>query len=141
MYIAGAFYGFKVIMIPHNLESDILFGHLEKAQAQVLIAEAGSLDLGAVVNENKRLSHVIYVAKAGNKHMAWDELPPGVRTDLSLSVWSDLVEEMRNISGLDVSQWDPKTPSPALTMLEPSVSAAKQAEFVEYQPEVSCFCM
>lgn len=137
--IAGAFYGFKVIMIPHNLGSEVLSDYLEKVEAQILIAEAGSLDLGIVTNENKRLSHVLYVARHGNKHMGWDQLPDGVRTDLNLSVWSDLVEETRNISELDVPEWDTKSPSSALTMLNP-LSKENAPEFVDYQPEVSkCF--
>lgn len=131
MSTAGAFYGFKAVIIPHHLDSEILAGHLHKAEAEVLIAEAGALDLTKVANDNKYLSQVIWVAKYGSRHMAWNQLPPGVRTDLKVAVWHELVEEGRDLGGLDVPDWDPKSPSPPLTTLCPSSS-----EFIDYEPEV-----
>ena len=136
--IAGAFYGFKVILIPHNLGSEVLSTYLKKTEAEILIAVAGALDLDVVANQNKRVSHVIYVAQLGSRHMVWDQLPPGVRDDLKLTTWSGLVEERRNIAGLDVPEWDPKSPSPPLTMLNP-LSPENAPEFVDYQPEVGSF--
>lgn len=103
-----------------------------------MIAEAGALDLTIIADDNKQLSYVIWVAKYGSRHMAWDQLPPGVRTDLKVAVWHELVEEKRNLTGFDVPDYDPKTPSASLATLSPS-SSDKSTEFVEYTPEVSCF--
>lgn len=130
---AGAFYGFKVALIPHNLASEVLSAHLRKAQADILIAEAGALDLSIIANDSKELSHVIWVAKDGSRHMAWNQLPPGVRADLKVAVWHELVEEKRDLGGLEVPSWDPKTPSSPLSTLQPS--SGDTSEFIDYQPE------
>ncbi|KAL3481814.1 hypothetical protein BJX99DRAFT_243481 [Aspergillus californicus] len=125
---AGAFYGFKVVIIPHNLGAEELSGLLKKAQADSLIAEAGALDLTLVAGNNKQLSHVIWVAKLGSRHMDWNDVPKGVKGHLDVAVWHELVDERKDLAGLDVPEWDPSSPSPSLTTLW-------SGEFIEYGPE------
>ncbi|KAE8352756.1 hypothetical protein BDV28DRAFT_120453 [Aspergillus coremiiformis] len=130
---AGAFFGFKTIIIPHNLDPKDLSNLLQKAEADVLIAEAGALDLSLVASSNKHLSQVIWVAKLGSRHMDWNDVPGDVKGTLEVAVWHELVEEKKDLAGLDVPSWEPNTPTPSLTTVWPS--ATQVAEFVEYQPE------
>ncbi|KAL4978003.1 hypothetical protein BDW66DRAFT_165363 [Aspergillus desertorum] len=125
---AGAFYGFKAVIIPHNLPVEQLSGLLQKAQADSLIAEAGALDLNRVAKDNKQLSHVIWVAKMGSRHMDWNDVPKQVEEHLDVAVWHELVDEKKELAGLEVPEWDPSSKTP-------TVSTLWSGEFVEYGPE------
>ncbi|KAJ5317697.1 hypothetical protein PENANT_c004G07535 [Penicillium antarcticum] len=130
---AGAFYGFKVVIVPHNLPAETLSAHLQQAKADVLIAEAGSIDLSVISKDNKQLSLALWVAKYGNRHMDWNEVPEDVKDSLSVAVWHDLVEEHKDIAGFDVPEYDPKTTTPSVSTVWPSSSQSGQ--FIEFQPE------
>ncbi|PLB45967.1 hypothetical protein P170DRAFT_439666 [Aspergillus steynii IBT 23096] len=130
---AGAFYGFKTIIVPHNLDPESLSALLQKSQAEALIAEAGALDLSYVANSNRQLHHVIWVAKLGSRHMDWNDVPEDVKGNLEVAVWHELVEEKKDLAGLEVPSWDPSSPTPSLTTIWPSASGP--GDFVEYQPE------
>lgn len=132
--LAGAFYGLKTIIIPHNLDADSLSSLLKESGAEALIAEAGALDLSLVAKGNDQLSQVIWVAKLGSRHMDWNDVPEDVKGTLEVRVWHELVEEKKDLTGLDVPSWDPSTPAPSLTTVWPSKSSA--GEFIEYQSEV-----
>ncbi|KAL4988750.1 hypothetical protein BDW68DRAFT_176565 [Aspergillus falconensis] len=125
---AGAFYGFKVVIISHNLPAEQLSGLLRKAQADSLIAEAGALDLTLVAKDNKQLSHVVWVAKMGSRHMDWNDTPKEVEGHLDVAVWHELVDEKKELAGLEVPEWDPSSKTPTLSTLW-------SGEFVEYGPE------
>lgn len=120
--------------MPHNLPAETLSAHLQHAQADALIAEAGSLDLSLVTKENKQLSLVLWVAKYGNRHMDWHEVPKGANGDLNVSVWHELVEEQKDLTSLTVPEYDPSTPPPALNTVWPSSSQA--GEFIDFQSDV-----
>ncbi|RAH71786.1 uncharacterized protein BO66DRAFT_390634 [Aspergillus aculeatinus CBS 121060] len=130
---AGAFYDFKIVIIPHNLKAESLSELLQKSQADSLIAEAGSLDLSFVAKDNKQLSQVIWVAKLGSRHMDWNDVPQDVKGTLEVTVWHELVEEKKELAWLEVPDYDPSTPTPSVTTVWPSKSS--QGDFIEYQPE------
>ncbi|KAL4917971.1 hypothetical protein BDW62DRAFT_201299 [Aspergillus aurantiobrunneus] len=125
---AGAFYGFKVVIVPHNLSAEQISGLLQKSQADSLIAEAGALDLTLVAGKNKQLSHVIWVAKLGSRHMDWNDVPKEVEGRLDVGVWHEIVDEKKDLAGLEVPEWDPSSSTPTL-------STVWSDEFVEYGPE------
>lgn len=132
---AGAFYGFKTVIIPHNLPPETLGAHLQKTQAEALIAEVGTLDLSMVAKGNKQLSRVLWVTKLGSQHMDWNEVPEDVQDRLSVAVWHELVDEQKNLTGFEVPSWDPSSPAPPVATVWPSSS--ESGEFIDYQPEVS----
>ncbi|KAJ5343236.1 uncharacterized protein N7506_003060 [Penicillium brevicompactum] len=130
---AGAFYGYKTVLIPHNLPADILSAHLKHAEADVLIAEAGSMDLAAVTKDTTQLSLVLWVAKYGNRHMDWNGVPENVEGTLKVAVWHELVEEFKDLASYDVPEYDPKTETPAVNTVWPSSSQSGQ--FIDFKPE------
>lgn len=132
--LAGAFHGYKTVIVPHNLPAEVLSAHLQQAGADVLIAEAGSLDLSLITKDSKQLSLVIWVAKYGNRHMDWNFVPEDVKDSLKVAVWHELVEEYKNLASYDVPEYDPKTKTPTVTTVWPSSSQSSQ--FIEFQPEV-----
>ncbi|KAL2010490.1 hypothetical protein VTN00DRAFT_6297 [Thermoascus crustaceus] len=126
---AGAFYGFKTVIVPHNLPAETLSAYLQKAQAEVLIAEAGSVDLSVVTTGNKQLSHVVWVAKQGSRHMDWNEVPEGIGGSLEVAVWHELVKDKKDSVGSEVPASAPKSETPSVVTVWPS-----SGEFIEYTP-------
>jgi hypothetical protein len=120
--------------VPHNLPAEKLSAHLQQAKADVLIAEAGSIDLSLISKDNKQLSLALWVAKYGNRHMDWNEVPKDVNASLSVAVWHELVEEHKDLAGYEVPEYDPKTTTPSVSTVWPSSSQSGQ--FIEFQPEV-----
>lgn len=131
---AGSFYGFEIVLIPHNLPAATLSSHLQNSKADALIAEAGAVDLSLVTKGNKQVSAVIWVAKYGNRHMDWHEVPKDVRGTLEVSVWHELAEEGKDLAGFDVPEYDPTTPAPAVHTIWPSDS--QSGEFIDFKQEV-----
>lgn len=130
--IAGAFYNFQVVIIPHNLAPEELGSNLKKAQAQLLVAEAGAVDLTVVTKGNAQLKHVIWVVKEGSRHMDWNEVPDGIGGNLDVSVWHETVDEKKQLSDSEVPEYEPKFETPSILALWPS-----SGEFIEYKPQVS----
>ncbi|KAJ5222024.1 AMP-dependent synthetase/ligase [Penicillium citrinum] len=130
---AGSFYGYKTVIVPHNLPAETLSAHLQSCQADALIAEAGSLDLTLVADGNKQLDVVVWVAKDGNRHMDWHEVPQEVKGKLRAVVWHELVEEHKDLAGLDVPEYDPTIPAPAVNTVWPSSSPS--GEFIDFKSE------
>lgn len=93
--LAAAFYGFKPVLVPHNLSTESLIAHLRQAQPEVLIAEAGSVELAPVVSACPILSHVVWVVQHGSRHMDWSEVPEGIGGRVDVAVWHELVEEKK----------------------------------------------
>lgn len=123
--------------MPHNLPAETLSAHLQACKADALIAEAGSLDLSIVAKGNKQLDLVIWVAKYGNRHMDWHEVPEEVKGSLNAAVWHELIEENKDLADLEVPEYDPTTPAPAVNTVWPSSS--KSGQFIDFQSEVSHF--
>ena len=108
--------------------------HLQSAQADALIAEAGSLDLSVIAEHNKQLSLVLWVAKYGNRHMDWHEVPTDVKGNLNVDVWHELVEEGKDLAGLEVPEYDPTTPTSAINTVWPSSS--QSGKFIDFKSDV-----
>jgi hypothetical protein len=130
--IAGAFHNFQVVIIPHNLAPEDLATYLKKAQAQLLVAEAGAVDLTVVSKGNAQLKHIIWVVKQGSRHMDWSEVPDGIGGNLDVSVWHETVKEKKQLTDTGVPASEPKSETPSILALWPS-----SGEFIEYKPQVS----
>ena len=106
---AAAFYGFRPVLVPHNLQTDILIAHLQQIKPDFLIAEAGALEIDSVVAACSGLKHVIWVAKEGNRHMDWNVVPEGAGGKVEVVVWHELVDERKTLTSSDVLPVDKET--------------------------------
>jgi hypothetical protein len=123
--------------VPHNLPAETLSAHLQQTKADVLIGEAGSIDLSLISKDNKQLSLALWVAKDGNRHMDWNDVPGDVKGSLNVAVWHELVEEHKEIAGYDVPEYNPNDPNwttPSVSTVWPSSSQSGQ--FIEFSTEV-----
>lgn len=123
-------------MIPHNPDPKKLGSYLKDVQAELLIAEAGAVDLTVVTSGNKQLKDIIWVAKEGSRHMNWNEVPAKLAGSVKVAVWHELVQEKKKLEDTEVPAYDPKSATPSITAFWPTTE-----EFIEYKPQVSpCIC-
>lgn len=120
------------MIIPHNRVPEELGAYLKKSQAQLLVAEAGAVDLTVISKGNAQLKHVIWVVKQGSRHMDWSEVPDGIGGNLDVSVWHETVNEKKQLSDTEVPASEPKSTTPSILAVWPS-----SGEFIEYKPQVS----
>ncbi|KAK2842947.1 hypothetical protein FQN49_005965, partial [Arthroderma sp. PD_2] len=127
---ASAFYGFQTVIIPHNLPPQTLAGYLQQSKADLLIAEAGAVDVTTLLNFCPALKHGIWVAQEGSRHMDWNQVPEGAGSKIEVAVWHELINEKEGSIGSEVPEWDVKSPTPSLTTLAPAKDGL--GSFVEY---------
>lgn len=108
---------------------------MQKVQADLLIAQAGALNLPTVKQGNTYLGSVIWVAKHGSRHMDWNEVPEGIGGELKVAVWHEIIQDKKSSIGSDVPPSDPKSQTPPLVSLWST--SDDSGELVEYSPSVS----
>lgn len=134
--LAASFYGLHPVLIPYGSAAEILQQQLRKVQPDVLIAEAGTMELQPVLSGCHNLSQVIWVTKPGNKHMDFTDGAENVEGKVKSSTWHDLVEEYKSPANSGVPTIERGSQSPSLSIVEPSSDSAL---VVEYTSEVSYY--
>jgi hypothetical protein len=127
------------VLIPYDTSTEILAQHLQKIQPDVLIAEAGTLDVQPLLSGCPNLSHVIWVTKPGNEHMDFAQAPEDVGAKVKISIWHDLIEEHKSAANSELPSAEKGSPNISLSIIE---SSSDSASVVEYASEVgSCSCL
>ncbi|OAX84425.1 hypothetical protein ACJ72_01203 [Emergomyces africanus] len=116
---AGAFYGFKVVLIPRMVPSERLGAYLAVAGADLLIAEAGTLEPSALLRAVPSLKSAIWVANHGSQHMDWSQVPEGIGGDIEVAVWHELVKDKKSLVGTEVPATISNTPPPPSSLSGP----------------------
>ncbi|PGH07335.1 hypothetical protein GX51_01879 [Blastomyces parvus] len=129
---AGAFYNFKIVLIPRMLPSESLGAYLAIAGADLLIAEAGTLELSALLRGVPSLRSAIWVANHGSRHMDWSQVPEGIGGDIEVAVWHELVKDKKALVGTEVPATVSETPPPPIVTFW--ATSADTGNFVEYSP-------
>ncbi|KAK5101093.1 hypothetical protein LTS08_004699 [Lithohypha guttulata] len=93
--LAGAFYDFSPILVPYHQEPGNAVEILKDVEFDTLVAEAGSVALETLLSQSKSIRRIIWVAKAGSKHLDWNEVPEGVGGKLEVNTWHDLIDEKK----------------------------------------------
>ncbi|KAK2733694.1 hypothetical protein FQN57_001974 [Myotisia sp. PD_48] len=132
LIFAGAFYGFKIAMIPEGVSTELLAGYVEQVKAQLLITEAGTVAVSSLLRRTKSLKHAIWVVKQGSRHMGWNEVPAGIGSKIDVAVWHELVNEGQDAVSSELPTWDPSTPTPSIAMLWSG--KGDSGRFIEYTP-------
>ena len=125
-FVAAAFYDFSVTLIPYGLSTEQTTSLLAQTNADVLITEAGTLEIEAVQSSSKSTADVVLVARGGSKHMDWDGGMPQVTT------WDKI--DGSNGASNDVPPLDKQSKPRPLSIFSPSGN--NQYELIEYTSEV-----
>lgn len=124
--IAAAFYDFSVTLIPYGLTPEQTTSLLAQINADVLITEAGSLEMVWVQSSSKSTADVVLVARGGSKHMDWDGGMPQVTT------WDKI--DGSNSASKEVPPLDKQAKPRPLSVF--CSTGNGQYELVEYTSEV-----
>ncbi|PGH32265.1 hypothetical protein GX50_04932 [[Emmonsia] crescens] len=129
---AGAFYGFKIVIIPRMVPSERLGAYLALAGAELLIAEAGTLEPSALLQGAPSLRSAIWVANHGSRHMDWSQVPEGIGGGIEVAVWHELVKDKKALVGTEVPATISNTPPPPIVTFW--ATSADSGNFIEYSP-------
>ena len=125
-------------MIPYGLEGPQLNDLIKRTSPEVLIAEAGTLDLQSVASSCPSLKHIIWVTKAGSEHMDWNEVPEGIGGGLGVSVWKDLIDDHEAISEVPPYEKDAEEVRPLTTFWPVADGKFEQVEYSSKVNSIRC---
>jgi hypothetical protein len=117
------------------LDTKLLIAHLSQVTPDFLIAEAGAVEVDAVVAACPSLRHIIWVAAEGNRHMDWNVVPEGTGGKVEVVVWHELIDERKTLASSEVPPVDIDSSVGPLSMFWPGTDGVGQ--LVEYTSEVS----
>ena len=131
---AASFHGLEAVLVPHGLTPAVLTNLLSMASPDVLIAEAGSIDIPSALSECPSLKHVIWVSRGDAQHMDFSEVPEGGQTQVS--TWHSIVEDRKATTSSEVPPFDKesKDSAPPLSMFWPL--EGDKYSLTEYTSEV-----
>lgn len=69
---------------------------LKAAEADALVAAAGSISIDLLGRHCPALKQLIWVTDPGSQHMDWNELPKGSASDLNIFTWQDVAKNDEN---------------------------------------------
>lgn len=116
---AASFYGVHPILLPYGSSTDTLIQYVQKAKPDMLVAEAGTMEVHRVLSRCQSLKGVIWVTKAGNEHMAFAEPPGEGGGKVETSTWHDLIEEHKSATNSEIPPVEKDSSSPSLSIIEP----------------------
>ena len=76
--------------MPYGLDQSTLENLLEKAAVDVLVVEAGTVELESAAKSAGGLKQIILVTKGGNMHMDWTDAPAGGAT---VTTFDDMIQK------------------------------------------------
>lgn len=91
-------------MVPYNQSVANLVAMLRNTKVDGLIAEAGSLPLDFVSKEVQKLRQVVWVVEKTSRHVDWNEVPEGFGGKIDVSVWHELVEDVKGSATPELPQ-------------------------------------
>ena len=111
-----------------------LGGYLKGSGADVLVAEAGAVDIPVVYAAQPKLKSLVWVARKGGQDVDWSQPPDGLDGKVDVAVWHQLVESKRGSVSSEVPSSDPKTVvSPLVTVW---LNESGVGRLVEYTQDV-----
>lgn len=132
---ASAFYGFAPILISQGQSPESLSKILEAANADTLVALAGSVPLQGLLEQHPHLKQVLWVVERTSRHMDWNEVPEGVGGKTEIAVWHDIIEERRSSVSTDLPL--DKEPTKIVIVSKDASNKAESLEIVEFTQQVS----
>lgn len=136
MSIAAPFYGFTPILIPQGQSLEKLTELLNRTQANVLVAAAGTIPIKELSKNYSGLKQVVWVVERLSRHMDWNEIPEGFGGKADVLAWHDIVDQKESDSSeVPADVTGSKQPS-IVTVSQSHGSGIDDYEIVEFTSEV-----
>ena len=123
--------------MPFDNSIHIVSNILKKANADCIVAAAGSLPLEGLLQMYPGLKHVIWVAERSSRHMDWNEVPEGVGGKAEIAVWHETVEEKRSSAFAELPSRSPDTVTPNIVTVSISKLDTGKYDLIEFSQAVS----
>lgn len=137
MSIAAAFYGFTPILIPQGQSLEKLAELLNRTQADVLVAAAGTIPLKELAKHYSGLKQVVWVVERLSRHMDWNEVPEGFGGKADVLAWHDIVDQKEESNSSEVPIDDSRSTKPSIvTVSQNHDKGADGYEIVKFTSEV-----
>lgn len=88
------------------MKQDQLSELIAKANPDFFVGEAGAASIESLIDRASNIHHCVWVVKAGNEHMGWDQTPDNLQGRVEVTTWNGLVEERKSITTSDVPPLD-----------------------------------
>ncbi|KAA6413548.1 MAG: hypothetical protein FRX48_03294 [Lasallia pustulata] len=128
-FFAAAFYGLTIILIPQGQSREALADFLRETNADILLAQAGTLSLDELMKSYSGLRHVIWVVEKSSRHMDWKEPSDYDHGRITLATWHNLIEEQKGFASSD-------PPSNVPDFVLPNILAVWQRQTTASLPEM-----
>ena len=125
---AAAFYGLTIILIPQGQSREALTDFLRETNADILLAQAGTLSLNELMKSYSGLRQVIWVVEKSSRHMDWKEPSDYDHGRITLATWHNLIEEQKGFAS-------PDPPSNVPDFVLPNILAVWQRQTTASLPE------
>lgn len=136
MSTAAAFYDFTPILIPQGQSLEKLAELLNRTQADVLVAAAGTIPLKELARHYSGLKQVVWVVERSSRHMDWNEVPEGFGGKPDVLAWHDIVDHKESHSS-EVPEDVPESTQPnVVTIYQNHDSGSDGYELVEFTSKV-----
>ena len=123
--------------MPFNTPIHTVANIIREANADSLIATAGSLSLEILIQSYPGVKHVIWVAERSSRQMGWNEVPEGVGGRAEIAVWHEILEENRDSASADLPSKTSDAVTPNIFTVTISTSDPKKFELIEFTQAVS----
>lgn len=129
-----------IILIPQGQSKEALADFLRETNADILLAQAGTLPLDELMKSYSGLKQVIWVVAKSSRHMDWKEPADYDHGKLTLATWHNLIEEQKGSALSDPPADVPDFVLPnvlAVWQRQTSASLPETHEVVEFTQKVS----
>lgn len=108
---AAAFYGFTPILIPYGLPEDVVIQLLQLANADFLVAAAGSIASDEMKKQCKAIKGAVWVAEPTNREIDFSE------PENNIQVWHELVQAQSSTATAELPENSTEQPPPGITSI------------------------
>ena len=136
---AAAFYGVAIILIPQGQSKKALADLLQETNADILVAQAGTLPLNELLRSYSGLKQVVWVVGETSRHMDWKEASGLDNGEIHTATWHNLLEEQKGSASSDPPSDNPDFVLPnilAVWQRQTSASLPETYEVVEFTQKV-----
>lgn len=109
---------------------------LNRTQADVLVAAAGTIPLKELAKHYSGLKQVVWVVERSSRHMDWNEVPEGFGGKADVLAWHDIVDQKEEPNSSEVPIDVLGSTQPSIVTIYQNHDGVDGYEIVEFTSKV-----